>query len=240
MKLTLPWLLEHLATEASLDEIVAKLTMLGLEVEAVESRGADLTPFRVAVVTEVRPHPNAERLSLCRVDAGGEAALGGLRGAQRACRDEGRVRAGRDADPGTGQVLRRAQIRGVESAGMLCSAAELLLGDGSRRHHRAAGRRAGRPAGRRGDPDRGPADRGRGDAEPERLLRRARDRARARGRRARHAAVARFRARSERVRAGLRISLASRRARGRPARCSSAGSCAACATARARPGCRSG
>ena len=128
MKLTLPWLKEHLATGASLDEIVAKLTMLGLEVEAVESRGADLTPFRVAVVTEVRPHPNAERLSLCRVVAGGEAALV-VCGAPN-------VHAGMKAVfapvgtliPGTGQVLRRAQIRGVESAGMLCSAAELLLG----------------------------------------------------------------------------------------------------------------
>jgi phenylalanyl-tRNA synthetase beta chain len=103
--------------------------MLGLEVEAVESRGADLTPFRVALVTEVRPHPHAERLSLCRVDAGGEAALV-VCGAPN-------VHAGMKAVfapvgtliPGSGQVLRRAQIRGVESAGMLCSAAELLLGE---------------------------------------------------------------------------------------------------------------
>ncbi len=66
MKFTLPWLKEHLATEASLNEIVAQLTMLGLEVEGVETRGADLAPFTVAVVTAVRRHPNAERLNLMR------------------------------------------------------------------------------------------------------------------------------------------------------------------------------
>ena len=70
MKLTLPWLKEHLATEASLEEIVARLTMLGLEVEGVESRGADLAPFTVAEVTAVRRHPDAERLNLCEVDTG--------------------------------------------------------------------------------------------------------------------------------------------------------------------------
>ena len=48
--------------------------MLGLEVEGVESRGADLSPFKVAAVTEVRRHPNAERLSVCRVDTGSEVA----------------------------------------------------------------------------------------------------------------------------------------------------------------------
>src|SRR3712207_7820798 len=46
----------------------SRLTSLGLEVDKVEERGADLTPFRVALVTDVRRHPQAERLSLCEVD----------------------------------------------------------------------------------------------------------------------------------------------------------------------------
>jgi tRNA-binding EMAP/Myf-like protein len=129
MKLTLPWLKEHLATEASLGEIVEQLTMLGLEVEAVEKRGADLSPFRVAQVTDVRPHPDAERLSLCRVDTG-EHAVEVVCGAPN-------VHAGMKAVfapvgaviPGSGEVLKRARIRGVESNGMLCSAGELLLGE---------------------------------------------------------------------------------------------------------------
>ena len=129
MKFTLPWLLEHLETDASLEEIVDKLTMLGLEVERVETRGTDLSLFKVALVTEVRRHPDAERLSLCRVDAGGEVA-------EVVC-GAPNVHAGMKAVfapvgvimPATGEVLKRATIRGVASAGMLCSAAELLLGE---------------------------------------------------------------------------------------------------------------
>ena len=129
MKFTLPWLKEHLATEASLGEIVEQLTMLGLEVEAVEKRGADLSPFRVAQVAEVRRHPDAERLSLCRVDTG-EHVVEVVCGAPN-------VHAGMKAVfapvgaiiPGSGEVLKRASIRGVESNGMLCSARELLLGE---------------------------------------------------------------------------------------------------------------
>ncbi len=129
MKFTLPWLKEHLATAASLADIVDKLTMLGLEVEEVTVRGADLTPFRVAKVIDVRRHPNAERLSVCRVDTG-DHTVEVVCGAPN-------VHAGMKAIfapvgatiPGTGDVLKRATIRGVESNGMLCSARELLLGE---------------------------------------------------------------------------------------------------------------
>ena len=130
MKLTLPWLKEHLATEASLDEIVERLTMLGLEVEGVESRGADLAPFTVAEVS--RPcaaTPNAERLSLCEVDTG-SARVEVVCGAPN-------VHAGMKAVfaavgtviPESGKPLQQATIRGVDSCGMLCSARELLLGE---------------------------------------------------------------------------------------------------------------
>jgi phenylalanyl-tRNA synthetase beta chain len=129
MKFTLPWLLEHLETDASGEQIVDRLTMLGLEVEAVETRGTDLTPFKVALVTEVRRHPDAERLSLCRIDTG-RHVVEVVCGAPN-------VHAGMKAIfapvgvtiPATGEVLKRATIRGVDSAGMLCSAAELLLGE---------------------------------------------------------------------------------------------------------------
>ena len=190
MKFTLPWLKEHLATEASLGEIVEQLTMLGLEVEAVEKRGADLSPFRVAQVTEVRPHPDAERLSLCRVDTG-EHVVEVVCGAPN-------VHAGMKAVfapvgaiiPGSGEVLKRARIRGVESNGMLCSARELLLGEDHDGHHRAAGRCPGRAAGERGDHGRGPPDRCRDHPEPQRLLRRPGHRSGAGGGRSRRAEIA--------------------------------------------------
>ncbi len=68
MKFTLPWLKEHLATEASLDTLCTRLTMLGLEVESVTDPGAELAAFSVAYVREARQHPNADRLRLCTVE----------------------------------------------------------------------------------------------------------------------------------------------------------------------------
>ena len=70
MKFTLPWLKEHLATDASLQAICDRLTMLGLEVEGVADPGADLGAFSVAHVREARQHPNADRLRLCTVETG--------------------------------------------------------------------------------------------------------------------------------------------------------------------------
>ena len=62
MKFTLPWLKEHLDTDASLAEIVDKLTMIGLEVENVEDKANLLKPFVVASVISAEKHPNADRL----------------------------------------------------------------------------------------------------------------------------------------------------------------------------------
>jgi phenylalanyl-tRNA synthetase beta chain len=72
MKLTLSWLKDHLDTQASLGEIVETLTRIGLEVEGVEDPGQRLRGFVVARVLEAKPHPNADRLRVCIVDAGGE------------------------------------------------------------------------------------------------------------------------------------------------------------------------
>ena len=129
MKFSLPWLKDHLETEASVDEITEKLTALGLEVDSVENIGADLAAFTVAEIVGLRRHPDAERLNLCEVDTGKgkvEVVCGapnvhlGLKGVFAAV---GTV------IPESGEVLKRAKIRGVESQGMLCSARELGLGE---------------------------------------------------------------------------------------------------------------
>ena len=60
MKFTLSWLKRHLETDATLNDITERLTMLGLEVEAVIDRGASLSDFTVAHVIEAAPHPNAD------------------------------------------------------------------------------------------------------------------------------------------------------------------------------------
>ena len=64
MKFTLSWLKEHLETEAGAVEIGERLTMLGLELEEIVDRAADLAPFVVGHVVEARKHPNADSLSV--------------------------------------------------------------------------------------------------------------------------------------------------------------------------------
>jgi phenylalanyl-tRNA synthetase beta chain len=134
MKFTLPWLKEHLDTDASLAEIVDKLTMIGLEVERVEDRASLLKPFVIASVISAEKHPNADRLRVCMVDTG-QVAQGGIP-IQVVC-GAPNARAGMKGVfsppgtfiPGKNITLSVGTIRGVESRGMLCSAAELMISD---------------------------------------------------------------------------------------------------------------
>ncbi|MEG9502170.1 MAG: phenylalanine--tRNA ligase subunit beta [Methylorubrum extorquens] len=130
MKFTLSWLKDHLDTEASLDAIAESLTRIGLEVEGIEDKAAALRPYVIARVISAEQHPNADRLRVCQVDAGDGQPLQVVCGAPNA-------RAGMlsvFAPPGTyvpgkAITLSVGTIRGVESRGMLCSGAELGLGD---------------------------------------------------------------------------------------------------------------
>ena len=129
MKFTLGWLREYLDTDAALDAIVDQLTALGLEVESVVDRGAALAPFVVARVAEARPHPDADRLRVCRVDTGAEV-VDVVCGAPNARAGMKGVFAPLGARlPGTGTVLEKRAIRGVTGLGMLCSERELGLSE---------------------------------------------------------------------------------------------------------------
>src|SRR2546422_3959396 len=130
MKFTLAWLKEHLDTDASLDAIVDKLTMIGLEVESVEDKAKALAPFTVASVVSAEKHPNADKLRVCLVDTGSGAPVQVVCGAPNA-------RAGMKGVfappgtyiPGTGIDLKVGKIRGIESRGMLCSPRELRISE---------------------------------------------------------------------------------------------------------------
>jgi phenylalanyl-tRNA synthetase beta chain len=129
MKTTLSWLKTHLATSAPLATLIERLVMLGHDVEGVADRAAALEGFVVARVTAAEPHPNADRLRVCRVDSGnGEVQV--VCGAPNARAGMIGVfgRAGVTI-PKTGTRLQESTIRGVASHGMLMSAAELALGD---------------------------------------------------------------------------------------------------------------
>ncbi len=129
MKFTLSWLKDHLDTDASLDEIGERLTMLGLEVEGIEDSAAAFAPFHAAKVIEAKPHPDADRLQVCMVDTGTETVQV-VCGAPNARTGMTGVFAPSGTHvPGTGIDLKKTKIRGVESNGMLLSERELGLSD---------------------------------------------------------------------------------------------------------------
>ena len=130
MKFTLPWLKEHLETDASLAEIVDKLTMIGLEVENVEDKADLLQPFVIGSVISAEKHPNADRLKVCMVDIGDGKPIQVVCGAPNARTGmKGVFSAPGTFIPGKNITLTVGTIRGVESRGMLCSAAELMISD---------------------------------------------------------------------------------------------------------------
>jgi phenylalanyl-tRNA synthetase beta chain len=130
MKFTLSWLKEHLETDASLDDIVAKLTAIGLEVEGVENAAEKLAPFTVAHVLTAQPHPQADKLQVLSVDAGTGEAVQVVCGAPNARPGMKGVFGPPGAYvPGSDLTLKVAAIRGVESRGMMCSVRELELGE---------------------------------------------------------------------------------------------------------------
>jgi phenylalanyl-tRNA synthetase beta chain len=129
MKFSLSWLKTWLDTDASLEDILATLNKIGLEVEGVENKAEALKPFTIAQIIEAKPHPNADRLRACRVTAGG-AELSVVCGAPNARTGMKVVLAPAGAViPTNGMVLKVGEIRGVKSEGMLTSARELGLGE---------------------------------------------------------------------------------------------------------------
>ena len=128
MKLPLSWLREWIEFEASPEGVAEALTTRGFYVEDIDHRGHAYPGVVVARVLEVQKHPNADKLSLCRVDGGG--------GELRVVCGAPNVKAGMWVPlanvgarlPG-GVVIKKSKIRGEESQGMLCSARELELSE---------------------------------------------------------------------------------------------------------------
>jgi phenylalanyl-tRNA synthetase beta chain len=130
MKFTLSWLKDHLETEADLASVTDKLTMIGLEVEAIEDKAKLLAPFTIARVIEAKQHPNADRLRVCMVDTGSGDPVQVVCGAPNARTGMKSVFSPPGTFiPGKNITLGVGNIRGVESRGMLCSAAELQISD---------------------------------------------------------------------------------------------------------------
>ena len=132
MKITSNWLKEHLDTKLDENQIIEKLTDVGLEVESVEKQSGELDDFIVAKILKADKHPNADKLRVCDVDIGKENPVKVVCGAPNA--KEGLFTI--YAPPGSvipknQMKLVVSKIRGVSSYGMLCSESELNLSDES-------------------------------------------------------------------------------------------------------------
>lgn len=130
MKITYNWLKEFVDFDHSPDQLAELLTMLGLEVEAMEKLGEGLDDVVVALVAEKRQHPNADKLSLCRVNNGTEL-LDVVCGAQNFNQGDTVALAQIGAILPGDFKIKRSKIRGEESCGMLCSEKELGLANES-------------------------------------------------------------------------------------------------------------
>ena len=130
MKFTLSWLKDHLETDASLGEIVDRLTAIGLEVEHVDDKAA-LKPFVIARVLTAQKHPDADKLQVLSVDIGdGGQPVQVVCGAPNARAGlVGAFAAPGTYVPGIDVTLGVGKIRGVESRGMMCSERELQISD---------------------------------------------------------------------------------------------------------------
>jgi len=132
MKISEQWLREWINPPVSSEELAEQLTLMGLEVDEVESTSPAFSSVVVARIDQVEPHPDADKLRVCQVSAGeGGETVQIVCGAPN-------VRPGMFAPLATigaklpgGMKVKKAKLRGVESQGMLCSASELELSDDS-------------------------------------------------------------------------------------------------------------
>ncbi|NKF24675.1 phenylalanine--tRNA ligase subunit beta [Solimonas marina] len=131
MKLSENWLREWVNPAATIEQIAERLVMGGLELEIEPAVAGRATQVVVAKIVEAERHPQADRLQVCKVDAGTGALLQIVCGAPNArpgikvpCAVVGATLPG-------GMQIGEAKLRGVESFGMLCSASELGLAEKS-------------------------------------------------------------------------------------------------------------
>ena len=132
MKITTNWLKEHLDTKLNENQIIDKLTDIGLEVEGVDSQSGELDSFIIAKILKAEKHPDADRLRVCDIDIGAGNSVKVVCGAPNAKEGLLTIYAPPGAIiPKNQMKLVVSKIRGVTSYGMLCSESELNLSNES-------------------------------------------------------------------------------------------------------------
>jgi phenylalanyl-tRNA synthetase beta chain len=129
MKISESWLREWVNPPITTDELVAQLTMAGLEVDAVESVAGDFTGVIVGEIVACEQHPDADKLRVCQVAGLAEGLSQVVCGAANACVGIKIPFATIGALLPGDFNIKKAKLRGVESFGMLCGQTELKVGD---------------------------------------------------------------------------------------------------------------
>ncbi len=131
MKFSESWLREWVDPAVETAQLVAQLTMAGLEVDSVEAAAPGFTGVVVGHVESVAQHPDADKLRVCRVSVGNGELLQIVCGAANVAQGQTVPVAIVGAELPGGLKIKRAKLRGVESQGMICSASELGLAEQS-------------------------------------------------------------------------------------------------------------
>ncbi|HOS03956.1 MAG TPA: phenylalanine--tRNA ligase subunit beta, partial [Candidatus Hydrogenedentes bacterium] len=129
MRVSLNWLKDYVDFTADADALAHQLTMLGLEIEWIERPGAEISNVVVGRILSIEPHPNADKLVVCRTDVGRGEALQIVCGAKNMKEGDVVPTAILGAALPGGFTIERRKMRGIESQGMMCSKRELGLGD---------------------------------------------------------------------------------------------------------------
>jgi phenylalanyl-tRNA synthetase beta chain len=129
MKISLKWLREFVDWNGSVEELDELLTRTGIKVESVTTKGANLPNVLVAQILESSRHPNADRLTVCRVDDGSSKSRRIVCGAKNYTTGDKVPLALPGAVLPSGMKIKVGKLRGVESEGMLCSAKELGIAE---------------------------------------------------------------------------------------------------------------
>ncbi|MGK2913629.1 MAG: phenylalanine--tRNA ligase subunit beta [Porticoccaceae bacterium] len=129
MKISESWLREAVNVDLSTAELAARLTMAGLEIDSVEYLDAKFDGVVVGEIVGISTHPNADKLRICEVASAAEASVAVVCGAPNARQGLKVAFAQVGATLPGGRKIDKAKLRGVESWGMLCSAAELGISD---------------------------------------------------------------------------------------------------------------
>jgi phenylalanyl-tRNA synthetase beta chain len=131
MNISTSWLREWVDPDVS-DELLAEsLTMAGLEVDSISSIAPPFKDVVVGMVVDCVKHPNADKLSLCQVDVGGDSNLQIVCGANNIRKDLKVIVAKVGAVLPNGLKIKKAKLRDYESCGMICSESELAISEES-------------------------------------------------------------------------------------------------------------